>query len=178
MTIVETAGADSSVPEFDAEQERHAYREMLLIRRFEEKAGQLYGMGFIGGFCHLYIGQEAVVVGMQMAIKKGDQVITTYRDHGHMLSSGMDPKGVMAELTGRQSGYSHGKGGSMHMFSKEANFYGGHGIVGASTPLGSGLAFANKYRGNDLVSLTYFGDGSSNQGQVYEAFNMAKLWDL
>ena len=178
MTIVETAGAGSSVPEFDAKQERHAYREMLLIRRFEEKAGQLYGMGFIGGFCHLYIGQEAVVVGMQMAIKKGDQVITTYRDHGHMLSSGMDPKGVMAELTGRQSGYSHGKGGSMHMFSKEANFYGGHGIVGASTPLGSGLAFANKYRGNDLVSLTYFGDGSSNQGQVYEAFNMAKLWDL
>jgi pyruvate dehydrogenase E1 component alpha subunit len=178
MTIVETDGAGSSVPEFDAEQERHAYREMLLIRRFEEKAGQLYGMGFIGGFCHLYIGQEAVVVGMQMSIKKGDQVITTYRDHGHMLSSGMDPKGVMAELTGRQSGYSHGKGGSMHMFSKEANFYGGHGIVGASTPLGSGLAFANKYRGNDLVSLTYFGDGSSNQGQVYEAFNMAKLWDL
>jgi len=178
MTIVETAGAGSSVPEFDAKQERHAYREMLLIRRFEEKAGQLYGMGFIGGFCHLYIGQEAVVVGMQMAIKKGDQVITTYRDHGHMLSSGMDPKGVMAELTGRQSGYSHGKGGSMHMFSMEANFYGGHGIVGASTPLGSGLAFANKYRGNDLVSLTYFGDGSSNQGQVYEAFNMAKLWDL
>jgi pyruvate dehydrogenase E1 component alpha subunit len=178
MTIVETAGAGSSVPEFDAKQERHAYREMLLIRRFEEKAGQLYGMGFIGGFCHLYIGQEAVVVGMQMAIKKGDQVITTYRDHGHMLSSGMDPKGVMAELTGRQSGYSHGKGGSMHMFSIEANFYGGHGIVGASTPLGSGLAFANKYRGNDLVSLTYFGDGSSNQGQVYEAFNMAKLWDL
>ena len=178
MTIVETAGAGSSVPEFDAKQERHAYREMLLIRRFEEKAGQLYGMGFIGGFCHLYIGQEAVVVGMQMAIKKGDQVITTYRDHGHMLSSGMDPKGVLAELTGRQSGYSHGKGGSMHMFSKEANFYGGHGIVGASTPLGSGLAFANKYRGNDLVSLTYFGDGSSNQGQVYEAFNMAKLWDL
>ena len=178
MTIVETAGADSTVPEFDAEQERHAYREMLLIRRFEEKAGQLYGMGFIGGFCHLYIGQEAVVVGMQMAIKKGDQVITTYRDHGHMLSSGMDPKGVMAELTGRQSGYSHGKGGSMHMFSMEANFYGGHGIVGASTPLGSGLAFANKYRGNDLVSLTYFGDGSSNQGQVYEAFNMAKLWEL
>ena len=178
MTIVETAGAGSPVPEFDAKQERHAYREMLLIRRFEEKAGQLYGMGFIGGFCHLYIGQEAVVVGMQMAIKKGDQVITTYRDHGHMLSSGMDPKGVMAELTGRQSGYSHGKGGSMHMFSIEANFYGGHGIVGASTPLGSGLAFANKYRGNDLVSLTYFGDGSSNQGQVYEAFNMAKLWDL
>ncbi len=178
MNIVETAGAKSSVPEFNLDQERHAYREMLLIRRFEEKAGQLYGMGFIGGFCHLYIGQEAVVVGMQMAIKKGDQLITTYRDHGHMLSSGMDPKGVMAELTGRQSGYSHGKGGSMHMFSIEANFYGGHGIVGASAPLGSGLAFANKYRGNDHVSLTYFGDGSSNQGQVYEAFNMAKLWNL
>ena len=178
MNIVETAGAKSSVPEFNPDQERHAYREMLLIRRFEEKAGQLYGMGFIGGFCHLYIGQEAVVVGMQMAIKKGDQLITTYRDHGHMLSSGMDPKGVMAELTGRQSGYSHGKGGSMHMFSIEANFYGGHGIVGASAPLGSGLAFANKYRGNDHVSLTYFGDGSSNQGQVYEAFNMAKLWNL
>ena len=178
MNIVETAGAKSSVPEFNTDQERHAYREMLLIRRFEEKAGQLYGMGFIGGFCHLYIGQEAVVVGMQMAIKKGDQLITTYRDHGHMLSSGMDPKGVMAELTGRQSGYSHGKGGSMHMFSIEANFYGGHGIVGASAPLGSGLAFANKYRGNDHVSLTYFGDGSSNQGQVYEAFNMAKLWNL
>lgn len=178
MTIIETAGAGSSVPDFDADQERHAYREMLLIRRFEEKAGQLYGMGYIGGFCHLYIGQEAVVVGMQMAIRQGDQLITTYRDHGHMLSSGMDPKGVMAELTGRQSGYSHGKGGSMHMFSIEANFYGGHGIVGASTPLGSGLAFANKYRGNDHVSLTYFGDGSANQGQVYEAFNMAKLWSL
>jgi pyruvate dehydrogenase E1 component alpha subunit len=178
VSIVESAQAIHAVPDFDAEQERHAYREMLLIRRFEEKAGQLYGMGFIGGFCHLYIGQEAVVTGMQMAIKEGDQLITTYRDHGHMLSSGMDPKGVMAELTGRQSGYSHGKGGSMHMFSVEANFYGGHGIVGASAPLGSGLAFANKYRGNDHVSLTYFGDGSSNQGQVYEAFNMAKLWDL
>jgi len=164
--------------EFTPEQELEAYREMLLIRRFEEKAGQLYGMGFIGGFCHLYIGQEAVVVGMQMAISKGDQVITTYRDHGHMLASGMDPKGVMAELTGRAGGYSKGKGGSMHMFSLEKNFYGGHGIVGASVPLGSGLAFANKYRGNDRVSLTYFGDGAANQGQVYESFNMAKLWDL
>ncbi len=164
--------------EFTPEQELKAYREMLLIRRFEEKAGQLYGMGFIGGFCHLYIGQEAVVVGMQMAIDKGDQVITTYRDHGHMLASGMDPKGVMAELTGRAGGYSKGKGGSMHMFSLEKNFYGGHGIVGASVPLGSGLAFANKYRGNDRVSLTYFGDGAANQGQVYESFNMAKLWDL
>ena len=164
--------------EFTPEQELEAYREMLLIRRFEEKAGQLYGMGFIGGFCHLYIGQEAVVVGMQMSISKGDQVITTYRDHGHMLAAGMDPKGVMSELTGRAGGYSKGKGGSMHMFSLEKNFYGGHGIVGASVPLGSGLAFANKYRGNDRVSLTYFGDGAANQGQVYESFNMAKLWDL
>ena len=155
-----------------------AYREMLLIRRFEEKAGQLYGMGLIGGFCHLYIGQEAVVVGMQMAIKEGDQVITTYRDHGHMLACGMDPKGVMAELTGRRGGYSKGKGGSMHMFSKEKAFYGGHGIVGANVPLGAGLAFANRYRGNGRVCLTYFGDGAANQGQVYESFNMAKLWKL
>jgi pyruvate dehydrogenase E1 component alpha subunit len=135
-------------------------------------------MGFIGGFCHLYIGQEAVVVGLQMAAKEGDQVITTYRDHGHMLATGMDPKGVMAELTGRRSGYSHGKGGSMHMFSKEKHFYGGHGIVGASVPLGAGLAFANKYRGNDNVCWCYFGDGAANQGQVYETFNMAKLWSL
>jgi pyruvate dehydrogenase E1 component alpha subunit len=164
--------------QFTREEELTAYREMLLIRRFEEKAGQLYGMGFIGGFCHLYIGQEAVVVGMQMAIKPGDQVITTYRDHGHMLATGMDPKGVMAELTGRRGGYSRGKGGSMHMFSKEKNFYGGHGIVGANVPLGAGLAFANKYRGNDNVCLTYFGDGAANQGQVYESFNMAKLWHL
>jgi len=180
--IVETAGsgrpAATAIVDFDSDQEHKAYRDMLLIRRFEEKAGQLYGMGFIGGFCHLYIGQEAVVVGMQMAIKEGDQVITTYRDHGHMLACGMDPKGVMAELTGRQGGYSKGKGGSMHMFSVETKFYGGHGIVGASAPLGTGLAFANKYRGNDNVSLTYFGDGSANQGQVYEAFNMAKLWHL
>ncbi len=166
------------VPPFTVEEDRHAYREMLLIRRFEEKAGQLYGMGFIGGFCHLYIGQEAVVVGMQMAIEAGDQVITSYRDHGHMLACGMDPKGVMAELTGRRSGYSRGKGGSMHMFSVEKNFYGGHGIVGAPAPLGTGLAFANKYRGNDRVCLTYFGDGAANQGQVYESFNMAKLWHL
>ncbi len=164
--------------EFTPEQELEAYREMLLIRRFEEKAGQLYGMGFIGGFCHLYIGQEAVVVGMQMAIDDGDQTITTYRDHGHMLAAGMDPEGVMSELTGRRGGYSKGKGGSMHMFSLEKNFYGGHGIVGASAPLGTGLAFANKYRGNRHVSLTYFGDGAANQGQVYESFNMAKLWDL
>jgi pyruvate dehydrogenase E1 component alpha subunit len=166
------------VPEFDQKQELTAYRHMLLIRRFEEKAGQLYGMGLIGGFCHLYIGQEAVVVGMQMAIKQGDEVITGYRDHGHMLACGMDPKGVMAELTGRRGGYSKGKGGSMHMFSVEKNFYGGHGIVAAQVPLGTGLAFANRYRGNDNVSLTYFGDGAANQGQVYESFNMAKLWKL
>jgi pyruvate dehydrogenase E1 component alpha subunit len=165
-------------PAFSRDEELRAYREMLLIRRFEEKAGQLYGMGFIGGFCHLYIGQEAVVVGMQMAIKPGDQVITTYRDHGHMLAVGMEPKGVMAELTGRRGGYSRGKGGSMHMFSKEKAFYGGHGIVGANVPLGAGLAFANQYRGNDHICLTYFGDGAANQGQVYETFNMAKLWKL
>jgi len=135
-------------------------------------------MGLIGGFCHLYIGQEAVVVGMQMAVKEGDQIITGYRDHGHMLATGMDARGVMAELTGRRSGYSKGKGGSMHMFSKEKHFYGGHGIVGAQVPLGTGLALANRYRGNDNVSLTYFGDGAANQGQVYESFNMASLWKL
>jgi pyruvate dehydrogenase E1 component alpha subunit len=160
------------------EQERQAFRTMLLIRRFEERAGQMYGMGLIGGFCHLYIGQEAVVVGMQLAIEEGDQVITGYRDHGHMLACGMDPKGVMAELTGRRTGYSHGKGGSMHMFSRERNFFGGHGIVGAQVPLGTGLAFANRYRKNDRVCLTYFGDGAANQGQVYESFNMAELWKL
>jgi pyruvate dehydrogenase E1 component alpha subunit len=154
------------------------YRDMLMIRRFEEKAGQLYGMGLIGGFCHLYIGQEAVVVGMQAAIGEGDQVITAYRDHGHMLACGMDPAGVMAELTGRAGGYSRGKGGSMHMFSREKNFFGGHGIVGAQVPLGTGLAFSNKYRGTDRVCLTYFGDGAANQGQVYESFNMAELWKL
>jgi pyruvate dehydrogenase E1 component alpha subunit len=167
-----------AVPEFSKEQELAAFRDMLLIRRFEEKAGQLYGMGLIGGFCHLYIGQEAVVVGMQMTLKPGDEVITGYRDHGHMLACGMDPKGVMAELTGRRGGYSKGKGGSMHMFSAEKGFYGGHGIVGAQVPLGTGLAFANKYRGNDNVSLTYFGDGAANQGQVYESFNIARLWKL
>ena len=155
-----------------------AYRNMRLIRRFEEKAGLLYGMGFIGGFCHLYIGQEAVVTGMMMAKRAGDQVITSYRDHGHMLATGMDPKGVMAELTGRRSGYSKGKGGSMHMFSVEKHFYGGHGIVGTPAPLGSGLAFANKYRGNGNVCLTFFGEGAANQGQVYESFNMASLWKL
>ena len=154
------------------------YREMLLIRRFEEKAGQMYGMGLIGGFCHLYIGQEAVVVGMQNALSLGDSVITSYRDHGHMLACGMDPKGVMAELTGRSGGYSRGKGGSMHMFSKAEHFYGGHGIVGAQMPLGTGLAFANRYRGTDRVSVTYCGDGAINQGQVYESFNMAALWKL
>lgn len=154
------------------------YHDMMSIRRFEEKAGQLYGMGLIGGFCHLYIGQEAVVVGMEAVKKDGDQTITGYRDHGHMLACGMDPKGVMAELTGRTGGYSKGKGGSMHMFSSEKQFYGGHGIVGAQIPLGAGLAFANKYRGEPKVSLTYFGDGASNQGQVFEAMNMAQLWKL
>ncbi len=174
-----SAGRKSSGPApLTREQDLQAYREMLLIRRFEEKSGQMYGMGLIGGFCHLYIGQEAVVVGMQMATKEGDQVITGYRDHGHMLACGMDPKGVMAELTGRRGGLSKGKGGSMHMFSVEKHFYGGHGIVGAQVSLGTGLAFANRYRGNDNVSLTYFGDGAANQGQVYESFNMAELWKL
>ena len=172
------AKVSSAPPEFTREQDLKALRDMLLIRRFEEKAGQLYGMGAIGGFCHLYIGQEAVVVGMQMALKRGDQVITGYRDHGHMLACGMDAKGVMAELTGRRGGYSKGKGGSMHMFSMQENFFGGHGIVGAQVSLGTGLAFANRYRGNDFVSLAYFGDGASNQGQDYESFNMAELWKL
>lgn len=161
-----------------AEELKKYYREMLLIRRFEEKAGQLYGMGLIGGFCHLYIGQEAVVVGLEASAEEGDKRITTYRDHGHMLACGMDPNGVMAELTGREDGYSRGKGGSMHMFSKEKDFYGGHGIVGANVPIGAGLAFSDKYRGNDRVTFTYFGDGAANQGQVYETFNMAALWDL
>jgi pyruvate dehydrogenase E1 component alpha subunit len=163
---------------FTSDDELASYRDMLLIRRFEEKAGQLYGMGVINGFCHLYIGQEAVVVGMQMAAIQGDQVITSYRDHGHMLACGMDPNGVMAELTGRRGGLSKGKGGSMHMFSREKNFYGGHGIVGAQVPLGAGLAFANWYRGNQNVSMAYFGDGAANQGQVYETFNMASVWKL
>jgi len=171
--------AQSNVPEFTKEQELEAYREMLLIRRFEEKAGQMYGMGLIGGFCHLYIGQEAVVTGITMASKKGeDAQITGYRDHGHMLVMGLDPKGVMAELTGRGGGLSKGKGGSMHMFSNEHRFYGGNGIVGAQVSLGTGLAFASKYRGDNTVSISYFGDGASNQGQVYESFNMAKLWNL
>ena len=172
------SGGRGAVAEFSREQELSAYREMLLIRRFEEKAGQLYGMGLIGGFCHLYIGQEAVVVGMQMTLKPGDAVITGYRDHGHMLACNMDPKGVMAELTGRRGGYSHGKGGSMHMFSVEKGFFGGHGIVGAQVSLGTGLGFAARYRKTDNVSLTYLGDGATNQGQVYESFNMAELWKL
>ena len=162
----------------DSEEIIQYYKDMLLIRRFEEKAGQMYGMGLVGGFCHLYIGQEAVVVGMQAGLETQDTVITTYRDHGHMLACGMDPRGVMAELTGRRGGYSKGKGGSMHMFSKEKNFFGGHGIVGANVPLGTGIAFSHKYRGNGGVSLTYFGDGAVNQGQVYESFNMAALWSL
>ncbi len=166
------------VADFTKQEEMDSYREMLLIRRFEEKAGQLYGMGLIGGFCHLYIGQEAVVIGTLLAAKEGDQVITSYRDHGHMLAVGMSPRGVMAELTGRRGGFSKGKGGSMHMFSKEKNFYGGHGIVGAQVPIGSGLAFSNQYLGKDNVTLVYFGDGAANQGQVYESFNMASLWKL
>ncbi|MBB3881473.1 pyruvate dehydrogenase (acetyl-transferring) E1 component subunit alpha [Acetobacter oeni] len=165
-------------PGLSTQELEHAFHDMLLIRRFEEKAGQLYGMGLIGGFCHLYIGQEAVVVGVQLALKQGDKIITSYRDHGQMLAAGMDPKGVMAELTGRATGYSHGKGGSMHMFSREKNFYGGHGIVGAQVALGIGLAFANKYRGTDEVSVAYFGEGASNQGQVYESFNIAALHKL
>ncbi|WP_170759396.1 pyruvate dehydrogenase (acetyl-transferring) E1 component subunit alpha [Ruegeria lacuscaerulensis] len=165
-------------PNVSAEELTTYYREMLLIRRFEEKAGQLYGMGLIGGFCHLYIGQEAVVVGLEAAAEEGDKRITSYRDHGHMLACGMDPGGVMAELTGREGGLSKGKGGSMHMFSKEKHFYGGHGIVGAQVPLGAGLAFADKYKENGRVTFTYFGDGAANQGQVYETFNMAALWEL
>ena len=165
-------------PNISADELKAYYKDMLLIRRFEEKAGQLYGMGLIGGFCHLYIGQEAVVVGLEAAADEGDKRITSYRDHGHMLACGMDPKGVMAELTGREGGYSKGKGGSMHMFSKEKHFYGGHGIVAAQVPLGAGLAFADKYLGNDRVTFTYFGDGAANQGQVYEAYNMAEIWSL
>ncbi|MEE8663419.1 MAG: pyruvate dehydrogenase (acetyl-transferring) E1 component subunit alpha [Acetobacter sp.] len=174
--INSTAGRNT--PALGPDELIRAYRDMTLIRRFEEKAGQLYGMGLIGGFCHLYIGQEAVVVGIQMALKEGDKIITSYRDHGHMLAAGMSARGVMAELTGRASGYSHGKGGSMHMFSREKNFYGGHGIVGAQVALGIGLAFANKYRNTDEVSVAYFGEGASNQGQVYESFNLAALHKL
>ena len=162
----------------DSEKLIKYYKEMLLIRRFEEKAGQLYGMGLIGGFCHLYIGQEAVVVGVQDAITDADSIITSYRDHAHMLACGLSANGVMAELTGRAGGLSKGKGGSMHMFSSEKNFYGGHGIVGAQVPIGTGLAFADKYKGNDNVATVYMGDGAVNQGQVCEAFNMAALWKL
>ena len=168
----------TSKPNVSKDELLQYYKDMLLIRRFEEKAGQLYGMGLIGGFCHLYIGQEAVVVGLEAAAEEGDKRITSYRDHGHMLACGLDPKGVMAELTGREGGYSKGKGGSMHMFSKEKHFYGGHGIVGAQVPLGAGLAFADKYLDNGRVTFTYFGDGAANQGQVYETFNMAALWEL
>ena len=156
----------------------HLYEQMILIRRFEEKAGQLYGMGHIGGFCHLYIGQEAVVVGMQSMAEEEDSVVTSYRDHGHMLACGMESRGVMAELTGRKNGYSRGKGGSMHMFSREKNFYGGHGIVAAQVPIGAGLAFAHKYKGDGGVNMAYLGDGAANQGQVYETFNMSALWKL
>lgn len=156
----------------------HMYERMLKIRRFEEKAGQLYGMGLIGGFCHLYIGQEAVVTGLQAAGIEGDTVITTYRDHGHMIACDIDPNIIMAELTGRASGISAGKGGSMHMFSVEKHFYGGHGIVGASVPIGAGLAFAHKYRNDGNLTFCYYGDGAANQGQVYEAYNMAALWEL
>ena len=168
----------NSAPEPTLAEMKKFYRDMLLIRRFEEKAGQLYGMGLIGGFCHLYIGQEAVVTGVQSVQEKVDSVVTAYRDHGHMLACGMDAKGVMAELTGRKGGYSRGKGGSMHMFSKETNFFGGHGIVGAQIPIGTGLAFAHKYKNDGGVAVTYMGDGAANQGQVYESYNMAALWKL
>lgn len=176
--MAKTSSARQAVPKLKKAESIKLYREMLLIRRFEERAGQLYGMGKIAGFCHLYIGQEAVITGMQACLSDGDQIITGYRDHGHMLACGMDPRGVMAELTGRAGGYSRGKGGSMHMFSREKNFFGGHGIVGAQVPIGTGLGFANKYKENPAVSVTYFGDGAANQGQVYEAFNMASLWKL
>src|ERR1700747_1488634 len=171
------AGASDSAPATAGELIKF-YRDLLRIRRFEERAGQLYGMGLIGGFCHLYIGQEAVVVGMQSVIVEKDSIVTSYRDHGHMLAAGMDPKGVMAELTGRSGGYSKGKGGSMHMFSREKNFFGGHGIVGAQVPIGTGMGFAHKYRDNGKISITFLGDGAMNQGQVYESFNMAALWKL
>ncbi len=177
-TVKKTSGGAINTTAFSKKEEVASLRTMLLIRRFEEKAGQMYGMGLIGGFCHLYIGQEAVVTGVQMAAREGDQIVASYRDHGHMLACGMDPKAVMAELTGRRTGAAKGKSGSMHMFSREKHFYGGHGIVGAQVPIGNGLAFANRYRGNDNVCFTYFGDGAANQGQVYESFNMAQLWKL
>ncbi|RIK94282.1 MAG: pyruvate dehydrogenase (acetyl-transferring) E1 component subunit alpha [Proteobacteria bacterium] len=173
LSQIATATYDAS-----AEELKTYYRQMLLMRRFEEKAGQMYGMGLIGGFCHLYIGQEAVVTGIQAALRPGDKVITGYRDHAHMLACGIDPRAVMAELTGRAGGISKGKGGSMHMFSVEHGFYGGHGIVGAQVSLGTGIAFAEKYRETGGVTVAYFGDGAANQGQVYESFNMAELWKL
>ena len=154
------------------------YEKMFLIRKFEEKAGQLYGSGKIGGFCHLYIGQEAVVIGILSSIKSEDTVVTSYRDHGHILARGVDPKLVMAELTGRKDGISKGKGGSMHMFSKKNRFYGGHGIVGAQVPIGVGLGFAHKYRNEKKISRVYVGDGAMSNGQVFEAFNLAALWEL
>ncbi|MBS1066006.1 pyruvate dehydrogenase (acetyl-transferring) E1 component subunit alpha [Gluconobacter kondonii] len=178
MDETPSASGRSNGPALSPETMKRAYRDMLLVRRFEEKAGQLYGMGLIGGFCHLYIGQEAVVVGIGLNMKQGDKSITSYRDHGQMLVAGMTPRGVMAELTGRSGGYSRGKGGSMHMFSRDKEFYGGHGIVGAQVALGTGLAFANKYRGTDEVSIVYFGEGASAQGQVYESFNLAALHKL
>ena len=175
---ISTKQLNKSKMNYDLDLLKDMYKKMLLIRRFEEKAGQLYGMGKIGGFCHLYIGQEAVVVGIQSAQMEGDSIVTSYRDHGHMIACEMDPKGVMAELTGREDGYSKGKGGSMHMFSREKGFFGGHGIVAAQVPIGAGLAFAHKYNGNKNVSITYFGDGAANQGQVYESYNIASLWKL
>ena len=175
---ISTKQLNKSKMNYDLDLLKDMYKKMLLIRRFEEKAGQLYGMGKIGGFCHLYIGQEAVVVGIQSAQIDGDSIVTSYRDHGHMIACEMDPKGVMAELTGREDGYSKGKGGSMHMFSREKGFFGGHGIVAAQVPIGAGLAFAHKYNGNKNVSITYFGDGAANQGQVYESYNIASLWKL
>jgi len=177
-TAAPSIGHNSKLPAPSKDQLLSWFKDMLLMRRFEEKAGQIYGMGLIGGFCHLYIGQEAVVVGVQANLKPVDSVITAYRDHAHMLACGMDPKGVMAELTGRRGGYSKGKGGSMHMFSREKKFYGGHGIVGAQIPIGAGLAFAHKYNNDGGLCATYFGDGAANQGQVYEAMNMASLWKL
>ncbi len=178
LTALKTTTDKSSSMKFDSKQLLSFYHDMLLIRRFEEKAGQLYGMGLIGGFCHLYIGQEAVAVGMKANMQQGDRVITTYRDHGHMIVTGSDPKAIMAELLGRSTGSSKGKGGSMHLFDIERNFFGGHGIVGASVPIGAGLAFADKYLGNKAVTFCYYGDGAAHQGQVYEAYNMAKLWNL
>ncbi|MFV0432315.1 MAG: pyruvate dehydrogenase (acetyl-transferring) E1 component subunit alpha [Alphaproteobacteria bacterium] len=173
-----TAAKTNNLANFSKEQLLKMYHDMLLIRRFEEKAGQLYGMGLIGGFCHLYIGQEAVVVGMQSAAQPQDSVVTSYRDHGHMLACDMEANGIMAELTGREGGYSKGKGGSMHMFSREKNFFGGHGIVGAQVPIGAGLAFGHKYANDNGVAMAYYGDGASNQGQVAETYNMAQIWDL